>query len=126
MNETHTQSLNKTEFMEPMTDEAIQEYAQSVVSEMDEDKVISGQGMDFITRTDNVPNEEDQERIMTLIEELYNGQKEAAKSDEAVPGTEESVGSSEETEPSSGEDATQEEAPVDTVAEVEAVVPETV
>lgn len=63
---------NETKFMEPMTDEAIEEYAAFVVGEMDAEKVISGAGMEFITREGNVPNEEDQEKVLVRIEELYN------------------------------------------------------
>lgn len=66
---------NPIEYLEPMTDEAIEDYAAVVAKEMDEEKIISGAGMEFITRDDNIPNEEDQERIMTKIEELHNGKE---------------------------------------------------
>ena len=125
MNELHTQGLEKTEFMDPMTDEAILKYAHSVVNEMDEEKVISGQGMDFITRTDNIPCEEDQESIMTLIEEIYNGQKESTEANGTDAGAKESSPSSEGTEPASDEETPSEavaeasEPQTDAVAEVQ-------
>ena len=66
---------NPIEYLEPMTEEGIAEYAAVVAKEMDEESIISGAGMEFITRDDNIPNEEDQERIMTKIEELHNDGK---------------------------------------------------
>ena len=104
----------ETNFMEPMTEEQVQTYSEFVVSEMDEEKVISGAGMEFITRADNIPNEEDQERVMTRIEEIYNERKNKTDAEpkegvEAVESTE-SEGSKAEEEAS------------DKVAETEAVV----
>jgi hypothetical protein len=114
------QQTEKGTFMEPMTDEQVELYADTVLREMDSDKVISGTGMEFITRDDNIPNEEDQEKIMAMIEEKYNAQSE---DDE---GTGDSIPDGKEAEPASEEveevSTTEEAEAPDEVAEVEAVV----
>ncbi len=65
----------KTEYMEPMTDEQIKDYADFVIGEMSEKDIISKTGMNFIKREDNIPTEEDQQRITDLIEEIYTNDK---------------------------------------------------
>ncbi len=65
----------KTEYMEPMTDEQVKDYADFVMGEMSERDIISKTGMNFITREDNIPGEEDQQRITDLIEEIYSNDK---------------------------------------------------
>ncbi len=107
---------DNTSFMEPMAEQAILEYAEYVVSQMDDKEVITKEGMDFITRGDNIPCEADQDTIMALVEELYNGTKdtntEAAANSEA----------GEDTEPASEEKAEGYPHPTDEVADSEAVV----
>ena len=124
MNESHTQDLEKTEYMEPMTDEAVEVYANTVAEEMDEEKVITSAGMEFITSPTNIPNEEDQERIMSRIEEIQNGKETSTEQNEADAGAGEGKQASEGSESASDEEATQEavaqdDAPVDAVAETE-------
>ncbi len=72
---------NPTEYMEPMTEEQIKEYSDFVMGQMSEKDIISKEGMDFITRGDNVPNEDDQQRILKIIEEKYNDDKAVEGSD---------------------------------------------
>ncbi len=108
---------HETKFMEPMTDEAIQEYAEYVVTQMDEDEIISAEGMEFISRDDNIPCESDQDRIMELIEELHNGQSDSAEPEATTDS--EADGESQ----SASEDQTQgTEDTTDEVATEEAVV----
>ena len=96
----------ETSFMEPMTEQALLEYAEYVVSQMDGEKAITNDGMEFITRDDNIPCEEDQDTIMALVEELYNAEEntdtetegniEASESDESESQEEASTEGSEE------------------------------
>jgi len=71
-----------TEFMEPMSDEKLLEYAEFVVQEMDEEQVITGAGMEYVTRADNIPCEEDQDTIMALVEEMHRAEKTNADVDD--------------------------------------------
>lgn len=73
----------ETKFMDPMTDEQVLEYSATVVSEMDESKVISAKGMEYLLREDNIPNEEDQEKVMSMIDKLYKEHKKEEKVAEA-------------------------------------------
>ena len=102
----------ETSFMEPMTEQALLEYAEYVVSQMDDDEAITKEGMDFITRGDNIPCEADQDTIMALVEELYNGTKDTNTEAEA------DIKAGEDTQPASEKS---EEAKTDEVADTEAV-----
>lgn len=68
---------HETTFMDPMTDAELLAYAEEIVQEMDEDKVITGAGMEFVTRADNIPCEADQDTIMALVEDLFHAQEPA-------------------------------------------------
>lgn len=121
---------DSTSFMEPMTEEQLVEYAEFVVSQMDDEKIITKEGMEFITREDNIPCEADQDRIMELVEELYSASQE---SNPTEPTAEADSEAGEGNEPASEEEAeTESEAPVETAeaeattGEVEEVVEEAV
>ncbi len=111
---------NPIEYLEPMTEEAITDYAATVAKEMDEESIISGAGMEFITRDDNIPNEEDQERIMTKIEELHNdAQKDTVDATEGDSSTGEDQPTTDQEEAKSEAEST-----FDVAATSEAVVEE--
>jgi len=104
----------ETSFMEPMTEQELLEYAEYVVSQMDEKEAITKEGMEFITRDDNIPCEEDQDTIMALVEELYNATEDTNTTTEA------DSEAGETDQPASEEEA--EEVKTDEVASTEAVV----
>ena len=105
----------ETSFMEPMTEPQLLEYAEYVVSQMDDKEAITKEGMEFITRDDNIPCEADQDTIMALVEELYNGTQDTntEAADDSESGAEDQSESEEEA------DQTDEVAVEEAVAEPE-------